>query len=114
MEESGTYIDRILNLSRVSVNTVKLKAREGPTLLELLQFKSHFGDRNPSREIYDRGPSHVAFTVTDLDALYQRLTGEGVLFLSLPQISPDGLAKVAFCKDPDGTYLEFVEELEER
>ena len=29
-----------------------------------------------------------------------------------PNCSPDGLAKVTFCLDPDGTFIELVEMLE--
>ena len=42
---------------------------------------------------------------------YNRLVEAGVYFNSPPQLSPDGFAKVTFCKDPDGSLIELVEEL---
>ena len=39
------------------------------------------------------------------------LTEEGIEFNYPPQTSPDGKVKVAFCRDPDGTLIEMVEEL---
>ncbi|MBI3088771.1 MAG: VOC family protein, partial [Candidatus Colwellbacteria bacterium] len=58
------------------------------------------------------GCTHVAFTVANLDKEYKRLTEAGIVFNSPPQLPPDGYAKVAFCKDPDGTLIELVEVLE--
>jgi predicted enzyme related to lactoylglutathione lyase len=55
------------------------------------------------------GPTHVALNVTNLDELYIRLSDAGVPFNAPPSMSPDGCAKVAFCQDPDGTFIELVE-----
>lgn len=52
------------------------------------------------------------FTVQDLDGLFQKLSRAGVRFTAPPQVSPDGLAKVVFCQDPDGAPIELVEMLE--
>ncbi len=112
MEESGKYIDELLGLKDVKVTTVKLSADEGGSLLELLQFKSHPIPRfSGERAIYGLGPSHVAFTVSDLKSVYDRLSKAGTVFTSSPVLSPDGLARVVFCEDPDGTPLEIVEQL---
>lgn len=108
-EESGTRIDNMLGLSNVSVKTVKMSAEGGGSLVELLEFRSHPRHFDPMREICSLGPSHLAFTVEDLDALYKRLLRSGVLFNAPPQLSPNGYAKVAFCRDPDGTSIELVE-----
>ena len=107
--ESGPYIDNMLALDHVSVKTVKMSAGEGGTFLELLQFVSHPRHFDPAREICSLGPSHLAFTVENLDSLYERLLLSGVSFNAPPQLSPDGYAKVAFCEDPDGSSIELVE-----
>jgi catechol 2,3-dioxygenase-like lactoylglutathione lyase family enzyme len=109
MEESGEYIDNLLELEGVRVTTVKMAAETGPTLIELLAFRSHRQDDAPKRELYTVGPSHMAFTVKDLDAVCRRLGEAGVRFTSGPQRSPDGYARVTFCRDPDGTPIELVE-----
>ena len=108
MNELDPYIDRILNLHDVSVRTVKMAADDG-NLIELLHFKSHVAVIEKQRKIYSVGCSHVAFTVENLDEEYKRLRNEDIIFNSLPQYSPDGYAKVAFCNDPDGTSIELVE-----
>jgi catechol 2,3-dioxygenase-like lactoylglutathione lyase family enzyme len=109
MEEYGQYADTLLGLPRVRVRTVKLAALGGPTLIELLHFRSHPRSAPAAREVCAVGPTHVALTVTDVDDVYLRLTGKHVPFVAPPQRSPDGYAKVTFCRDPDGTLIELVE-----
>jgi catechol 2,3-dioxygenase-like lactoylglutathione lyase family enzyme len=108
MDESGEFLDRLLGVSNAHVTTVKLAAGSGPTLLELLDF--HSPESQPiTRTVFSQGPTHVAFTVANLSGLYEKLTAEGIRFVSPVQTSPDGRAKVAFCFDPDGNLLELVE-----
>ncbi len=111
MDESGDYLDNMLAMEDVHVRTAKLSADSGSALIELLEFKSHRADTPVSREVCSVGPSHVALTVNDLDALYNQLTQAGIRFNAPPQLSPDAFAKVTFCKDPDGTFIEIVEVL---
>jgi glyoxylase I family protein len=112
MEEAGAYLDNMLGLPDVRVTTVKLAAPQGAALVELLHFQSPPTPPGPPRQVFHRGPSHLAFTVDDLEATYTRLIRAGVPFNAPPQLSPDGLAKVTFCLDPDGTPIELVEILE--
>ena len=111
MDESGAYLDNLLDVRDARVLTVKLSAEDGPTLVELLQFEHPSTSGPDSRDAWTRGPSHVAFTVDDLDGLYARLQSRGIRFNSPPQLSPDGYAKVTFCRDPEGTLVELVEVL---
>lgn len=108
MLEQGSYIDNMLELKDVQVRTVKMEADDG-NLVELLWYKSHPRTRTHTNEICEIGASHVAFTVGNLDEEYKRLTERGVVFSCSPQYSPDGVAKVTFCRDPDGTFIELVE-----
>lgn len=112
MEEQGAFLDNMLGHQDVRVTTVKLAAGKGSAVLELLHFTFPPTPAGPRRGLFDLGPTHVAFTVEDLDATFERLTRAGVLFKAPPQLSPDGLAKVTFCQDPDGTPIELVEMLE--
>ena len=109
MNESGDYIDNMLALDNVRAKTVKMAGEGEAALVELLEFDSHRCRRGIEREIYAIGPSHVAFTVNDLEEVRRRLAAAGVPFHAAPQESPDGYAKVTFCKDPDGTPVELVE-----
>ena len=109
MEEAGDYIDNISLLRNVKVTTVKLTSPSGQ-MIELLKYHSHPAEQK-TREICEIGISHIAFTVDDLDMEYERLKDKGIRFNSPPQLSPDGYAKVAFCRAPEGTLIELVEVL---
>jgi catechol 2,3-dioxygenase-like lactoylglutathione lyase family enzyme len=109
MNEHGNYLDNMLSLDNVQVRTVKLSVDENITLIELLEFQSHNDDK--IRNFYTIGASHIAFTVENIEKLYLDLSEKNVKFNAPPQKSPDGLVKVTFCKDPDGTPIELVEML---
>ena len=113
MNESGQYINNMLSMKDVSVNTVKMSASDkGPTLIELLEFKSHPQKSKNNFDVSKIGTSHVALTVNDLDQMYSKLTAVGVKFNAPPQYSPDGYAKVTFCHDPDNIPIELVQVLD--
>ena len=109
-EEQGEYIDTVCNMSGLRLRMVKLLADDGG-MVELLHYISHPMSRIKDNKLCEIGPTHMAFTVDSIDQTYARLSGAGVKFNSTPTVSPDGKAKLAFCQDPDGTYLELVEEL---
>jgi len=109
MEEAGDYIDNISSLRNVKVTTVKLTSPSGQ-MIELLKYHSHPAEQK-MREICEIGISHIAFTVDDLDIEYETLKNKGIQFNSPPQLSPDGYAKVTFCRAPEGTLIELVEVL---
>ena len=109
-QENGPFIETILNKPRVDVRTVKMKAGDDNALLELLYFNNTIDDSCP-HIINQKGFSHMALTVFDVDKTYKDLRGHGIAFVSPPQISADGKAKVAFCRDPEGNLLEMVQEL---
>ena len=109
MEEVGDYIDNWSSLRNVKVTTVKMTCPSGQ-MIELLKYHSHPAEQK-IRKICEIGISHIAFTVDDLDIEYKKLKNKGIQFTSPPQLSPDGYAKVAFCRGPEGTLIELVEVL---
>jgi catechol 2,3-dioxygenase-like lactoylglutathione lyase family enzyme len=109
MNEGGQYLDMVLGLEKTKVTTIKMSAPNGE-MIELL-FYFFPGGEKKAYEICDVGISHIAFSVRDLDATYEKLIQTGIEFISTPQVSPDGFAKVAFCKAPEGTFVELVQEL---
>jgi catechol 2,3-dioxygenase-like lactoylglutathione lyase family enzyme len=109
MEEAGDYINNISSLRNVRVTTVKMTSPSGQ-MIELLKYHSHPLEQR-TREICEIGISHIAFTVDNLDMEYERLKDTGIQFNSPPQLSPDGYAKVTFCRAPEGTLIELVEVL---
>jgi lactoylglutathione lyase len=109
LQESGSYIDNFSALKNVDVRTVKMTSSNGG-MVELLYYSSHPEKANP-QPINVIGCSHVAFTVGNLDEVYEDFSSKGIEFNSPPQLSPDGYAKVTFCRDPDGNLVELVEVL---
>jgi hypothetical protein len=111
-DEGGKCLDNFSALRNVDVTTVKMYDNN-KNMLELLYYKSHpeKPHNNRERRISEIGCSHFALTVKDLDELYETLTSKGIIFNWPVQVSPDGNVKVAFCRDPDGTLIEMVEEL---
>ncbi len=107
--ESGEYIDTVLGLKGVSVRTVKMSFGDS-NMIELLCFRLRTGN-TVNRDICGRGYSHIAFTVDDVDLEYRQLRQKGIRFVSSPQVSPDGKARVVFCRDPEGNFIELVERL---
>ncbi|MBC8268136.1 MAG: VOC family protein [Rhodospirillaceae bacterium] len=105
--ESGSFLDGLLGMDKARIRTAKLAASDGPTLIELLAFDQP--EPTQATPLTAIGPTHVALSVSDLDQLYQRMTKAGVDFNAPPALSPQGGAKVAFCRDPDGTFIELVE-----
>jgi catechol 2,3-dioxygenase-like lactoylglutathione lyase family enzyme len=109
MDETGPFIDAILGMNAAKVRTVKLAAPGDGVQIELLAFTEPAPQIGGAPSLTRVGPTHVAFTVEDLDGLHQRMAAAGTQFTTKPQTSPDGRAKVTFCRDPDGTALELVE-----
>lgn len=108
MDESGSYLENALALKGVKVTTAKLTAPNGG-MIELLHFHTRTNEPRKPQGPSDLGTTHVALTVADLDSAYEKLSKAGVIFNCPPQNSPDGYAKLTFCKDPDGTLLELVQ-----
>ena len=108
-DEDSTFINKILALDSSKLTTCKLKGPDG-NIIELLDF----GKDQISREnnITATGPTHLAFTVDNAEEIFNRLTSKGIKFISAPEISPNGEAKVSFCQAPEGTYIELVELLD--
>lgn len=108
--ESSQYIDAICGTKGAELTTVKLAAQDG-SLIELLCFGSRKDRKVSAGKLDDIGLTHISFTVDDAENEYRRLAASGIEFNSKPQVSPDGYAKVVFCKDPDGVFVELVEVL---
>jgi len=108
MKEPSDYIDKLSAGKNIKVTTIKLAAPDN-SMIELLDY----GDTTKveNRSLFTNGIAHFAVTVKDVEKVYERLVQEGIEFLSPPLISPNGFAKLAFCKAPEGTFIEIVQEL---
>jgi catechol 2,3-dioxygenase-like lactoylglutathione lyase family enzyme len=111
MDEKGPFLDAILGMNGARVRTVKLANSADAAQVELLAFEDPTPEVGAAPSLVHAGPTHIAVTVDRLDDLYGRMRAAGVTFTTEPRVSPDGGAKVTFCRDPDGTALELVEVL---
>jgi catechol 2,3-dioxygenase-like lactoylglutathione lyase family enzyme len=107
--DNSEYINEITGISEANVHMIKLKAEDG-TVLELLDYVTH-PTKPIEQEIYNVGACHLALLVYDIEVAYMELARKGVSFISRPELSSEGIAKVCFCFDPDNTRIELVEML---
>lgn len=107
--EEGSYIETVLAKKGIRIEVYKLSTQEG-CLVELIKPLNLNQERFTEKKIYSLGTHHIAFTVKNIDELFKKMEAQGVVFLSSPQISSDGKAKVCFCKDPEGNFIELVDE----
>lgn len=108
--EGGKYGETILGVSGINIELYKLQRRDG-TMIELLKPDIEYQEKCYAPTVTYFGCIHIAFTVENLDRLYQNMVAEGVQFISKPMASPDKKVLVCFCRDPEGNYLELVQEL---
>ena len=105
--EESDHINEILSLSGIRLRIVKLSIGK-TTILELFHFlKPEMNSVIPP--IWNIGCSHIAFTVKNINKVYEELLNHGVHFNCPPCLSPDGSVMYTYCKDPDGTNIELVQ-----
>lgn len=107
---SGPRIDAVTGYPGVTVHQAFVRAPEGSTLVELLQYE------NGSSVVIDPdnghvGAAHVAITVTGLDQLLVRLKERGVEAISDPIVASEPMAghRCVYVLDPDRVRVELVE-----
>jgi lactoylglutathione lyase len=107
--ESNSFIDKILGFKDAKVTTIKMITPQ-EEMIELLYFHTLKGNANGT-QLVDYGLTHFAITVDNIQEVWSKLIDRGVNFISPPELSPDGYAKVAFCQDPEGVFIEIVQVL---
>lgn len=112
MDETGSNLSKVMGLKNVKVTTVKMKPQQGDSMVELLYWNNPKSKKkiNCSKLNYF-GLTHYAMTVKNIDKLYNALKKKGVKFINEPLISEDKNVKLAFCKSPDGVFIEMVQML---
>ncbi len=108
-QDDSDYAQAVTGVPGAHIWMIKLKATDGVSI-ELLQYLSH--PQPPPETLVkacDVGCNHIALQVDDIDALHERLKVEGICFHAPPAVSPDGGAKVAYCRDPEGVIVELVQ-----
>jgi glyoxylase I family protein len=99
------HVDFTINYQSTSSSTVFVKASDG-SMIEIIESK---GERPPAPAMRDPGIRHMALTVTDFDAVYDRLRAKNVNFLGDPE--DKGGNRVVFFTDCDGNILHLLKRL---
>jgi catechol 2,3-dioxygenase-like lactoylglutathione lyase family enzyme len=108
--EHGDFIDQVVGLTKVKVETAKLLSPCGG-MLELLKYHSHPINEPVSRQDSNRlGCSHIALQVNDITAVLDIIELKHGSLKCDPVKSADGVFTVAYCYDPEGNIVEIVEE----
>jgi catechol 2,3-dioxygenase-like lactoylglutathione lyase family enzyme len=109
-ERSGPRIDAVTGYSGIVVRQAFVRATEGDTVVELLQYEGG-SDVVIDPDNGHVGAAHVAITVVDLDGTLDRLRSRGVEALSEPIVASEPMAghRVVYVLDPDRVRVELVE-----
>jgi catechol 2,3-dioxygenase-like lactoylglutathione lyase family enzyme len=114
---SGEWIDEVVGLNGVVGDVVYLELPSGPRI-ELIDYKSPRGveqgvDNHPN--VF--GLRHMAFRVSSIEAVAEKLSAAGIAFQSEVKTVPDSQVKYAggvrkrlvYFRDPEGNLLELCE-----
>ena len=112
MEREGEFINQVLGFPDTHIKGAFVARGEGHQL-ELIQYISPpSGPGGIERN--DLGAAHLAFFVEDMDRFYAEKSQQGLRFINPPAEQRDDNGalqrKVAYSQDPDGNWLEFIED----
>lgn len=108
---TAPYIETFSGYPGVDMHGAILRMPDSEAILEILEY------RNVERQAIDPstanpGTAHIAFRVDDCDALYDRLTAQGVKSVSrpvTPSIGPNQGGRTVLILDPDGFRVELLQ-----
>jgi catechol 2,3-dioxygenase-like lactoylglutathione lyase family enzyme len=98
-------------MDRANIKGVHLRLGDGPeaTRIDLLEFQNPPPYGSPYPHLYHTGIARMCLKTTDIWQMYDYLQGQGVKFLSEPQLLPGTDVTIVCFKDPDGTFIELLE-----
>jgi|ABSO01.1.fsa_nt_gi Glyoxalase family protein len=109
---AGADIDKANGIKAGAAQSTRLAAPDTPTILiDLLEY-FELPKESAVAPLGRVGACHFCLSVKDLNAFYDELRGKGVEFISEPVnfALEHGSVDVVFLRDPDGNFVEFVEE----
>ena len=105
--QNSPLADKILRVEDTSCRAVML--RTGNAYIELFQFLTpEPAAMAEDRPVIDRGITHVALDVKDVDSEYERLSEAGMIFHCPPQ-NLGKSCRTTYGRDPDGNVIELQE-----
>ena len=97
------YLDFVVNYQAAGSKTTFVKASDG-SMIEIIEANSA---PPVAPDMKAAGLRHLAIAVTDFDAVYERLKGKGVSFLTEPE--KKGGNSLVFFTDCDGNILHLLQ-----
>ena len=109
---SGEWIDRIIGLENVTVETVMARAPDGSDVFEVVRFRSpSAGAREPAPAANRPGLRHVAFKVDDVRGVVDRVREAG--FETVGEIVDfENTFLLCYVRGPEGLIVELAERLD--
>jgi glyoxylase I family protein len=106
---NNEFVDSVIGVTGSAARTVMLKA--GNVYLEVFEYSAPPPREGEPLRPHDRGYTHFALDVTDIEADQTRLVEAGMTFM---RTVPDGLGgiRAVYGKDPDGNIVE-IQQLRE-
>jgi len=114
---TGDWVDKAAGLTGIEADVVYLEFENGPRL-ELIFYRRPVG-ATPALlgKANTRGLRHIAFRVSDIEAVMHDLRYRGVKFFSQIQLVPDSQVtyannvrkRLVYFHDPEGNILELCE-----
>ena len=115
-ESSQPYLRTIVGFpdAELHIALLRIPAMDGGVSghhLELLEYRQPYGTRGDPATC-NPGNVHVAFAVSDVDAMYRHLSAHGVHFKSPPVEITHGRnkgGKAVYLRDPDDITIELLQ-----
>lgn len=108
---AAPYIEQFSGYPGVDMHGAILRMPNTDSIVEILEYRNV--ERTPiDPGTANPGTAHLAFRVDDCDALYDRLTSQGVGSVSrpvTPTIGPNKGGRTVMMLDPDGFRIELLQ-----
>ena len=113
MDAASWALSQVVGYDNAHIRAVNL-AGAGGHILELIEYVNPTPEQRDATEQRKRatvGAAHLAFIVDDIDKTYEGLVSNGAQRLNPPVDVLPGL-KACYMQDPDGNWIELVEDKE--
>ena len=108
---SGEWIDQIIGLDNVTVETVIARAPDGSDMFEVVRFQSpSAGAQEPAPAANRPGLRHIAFTVDDVRGVVDRVRTAGWDTVG-EIVDYENTYLLCYIRGPEGLIVELAEQL---
>ncbi len=105
----GERISRVVNVPDAEISVCMLK--KGDFRVELIEYIGKKEDPCIHQKQNEVGLIHIAFSVDDVDAAYERIKAEGYEFFAPPMVTRDNGPKITYFMGPDNVVVEIYQKV---